>query len=318
MRLEDRIRAEIRRRGMAYRTEETYVGWYVRFVRFHGLRHPDEMGSREISGFLDHLALERKVSSSTQMQALNALVFLFVKVLERPYEEFKFARAKKGKRLPVVLSKDEVKKVLGCMHEGQMKAVVCLLYGCGLRVSEALRLRIKDVDPANGLVWVRCGKGGKDRALAMPNALRRTLDRQMRQAELIHETDSEREGPLVWVPNAQDVKSRGSAGRSLAWFWLFPSGGLSVDPRDSIEKRHHISEAAISKAIKDAVREAKIPKRVTAHVFRHSYATHLLQGGTDLRTIQEALGHSSVKTTEIYTHVVHAMAGRAESPLDLL
>ncbi|WP_411825460.1 integron integrase [Luteolibacter sp. AS25] len=309
---------EIRRRGLAKRTEDTYVGWYKRFVKFHGMRHPDMLGSRDVEYFLSYLAMEREVAASTQGQALNALVFLFDKVLGKPLEGINAVRAKKPRKLPVVLSKEEVKGLLGEIPEGVPRSLIGLLYGCGLRVTEGLRLRVKDLDFSNGVVWVRDGKGGKDRCVALPARLREALQRQVARARIFHEEDEAEGGSRVYVEKALDVKYGGKPSRSWEWYWVFPTLKRALDPRDGELKRHHLLEGAVSQWLTAAVRRAGIAKKVSAHTLRHSYATHLLQNGTDLRTIQEALGHSSVKTTEVYTHVLHAMAGKAKSPLDEL
>ncbi len=237
-------------------------------------------------------------------------------VLDLPFEGMDAKRAKRRKRLPVVLGREEVRKVLAETRPGTPRVLLGLLYGCGLRVSEGLRLRVKDVDFSNGLIWVRGGKGGKDRSLAMPESLRKGLERQVSGARLLFEEDEGDGGAKVYVDPALDRKSGGGLGKSWAWYWVFPAAGRSVDPRDETRKRHHILEGAVSKWLAGGVKRAGIDKRVTAHALRHSYATHLLQAGTDLRTIQEALGHTNLKTTEIYTHVVHAIAKRAGSPLD--
>ena len=314
--LERKLRAEIRRRGLANRTEDTYVGWYKRFVKYHGIRHPGEMGEREVETFLSYLAMEREVAASTQGQAFNALVFLFRAVLGIPLDGVNAVRAKKPRKLPVVLTKDEVKALLGEIPEGLSRCLVGLLYGCGLRVTEGLRLRVKDLDFGNGVLWVREGKGGKDRCVTLPEKLRGALERQVARARLTYEEDVAEGGARVYVAKALDVKFGGKPSRSWEWYWVFPTMRRAADPRDGELKRHHILEGAVSQWLGGAVRRAGITKKVSAHTLRHSFATHLLQAGTDLRTIQEALGHSSVKTTEVYTHVIHAMAGKARSPLD--
>ena len=314
--LEEDIRTCIRRRGMAHSTEKNYVHWYKRFVKFHSMKHPKELGQPGVEVFLNCLAVEREVSASTQNQAFNALLFLYREVLKMEWEDLNVKRAKVTRRLPVVLSRDEVRSVLRGTREGMPRLLLGLLYGCGLRVSEGLRLRIKDVDFSNGLIIVRNGKGGKDRCLSLPKSLVEGLKRQVQSAKLVYEGDESEGGARVSVEVALDRKSGGKFSRSWEWFWVFPAGVRGKDPRDGETKRYHIMEGAVSKWLKDAVQRADLGKRVTAHALRHSYATHLLQNGTDLRTIQEALGHSSVKTTEIYTHVIHAMAGRAGSPLD--
>ena len=316
MRLEDEIRAEIRRRGMAYRTEETYVSWYKRFVRFHEMKHPRDLGPKAVEDFLKYLVMEREVAASTQAQALNALVFLFVQVLGQEKEEYAFRRAKRGRRLPEVLTTREVKEVLGVMHEGTPRILAGLLYGCGLRVSEGLKLRVKDLDFGNGLVWIREGKGNKDRCIKMPEKLRDGLLREVAKAKILHAEDEANGGARVWIRPSLVEKFGPTLPARWEWYWVFPAPRRANDPRDGVLKRHHIQETTVSKWLKEAVRKTSITRRVTAHTLRHSYATHLLQKGVDLRTIQEALGHSSVKTTEIYTHVVHAISGRAESPLD--
>ena len=314
--IENKLREELRKRGRAYRTEESYVGWYLRFVRFHKMRHPKMMGVQEVEDFLTHLAMEREVAASTQGQALHALLFLYQKVLDIDLQGIEAVRAKRPQQLPVVLSQDEMKGLLEEVPEGVPFCLISLLYGCGFRVSEGLRLRVKDVDFGNGTIWVRGGKGGKDRCVTMPKRLQNRLLRQVERARLQYEEDVDNGGSRVYVRPSVDVKFQGEPSRSWEWFWVFPAARKSIDPRDQLEKRHHLLEGAVSKWLKIAVKKAAIPKKVTAHTLRHSYATHLLQKGVDLRTIQEALGHSSVKTTEIYTHVVHAMAGKAGSPLD--
>jgi len=321
MKLEDQIRKEIRRSGMSLRTEKTYVGWYKRFVRFHAMKHPSELGRVGVEQFLDDLALRRQVSAGTQGQALNALVFLFVRVMGCPAEDYNFRRAKRGKRLPVVLSKEEVKRLFSAMQEGFPLLFCRLLYGCGLRVSEGLRLRVKDVDFDNGVIWIREAKGHKDRCLEMPKRLAEDLNRQVARARHFYEEDESNGGACVYVDEALNRKFGGKAEKSWEWFWVFPAMRRSKDPRaeegdEQKRMRHHVLESSVSRWLKTATEKADINKRVTAHTLRHSYATHLLQNGVDLRTIQEALGHASVKTTEIYTHVLHAINGRAGSPLD--
>lgn len=314
--LERQMRAAMRRRGMAIRTEATYVGWYKRYVKFHGMRHPRELGVPEVEEFLTHLAMECRVAASTQGQAFNALIFLYREVLEISLEGIKAVRAKKPKKLPVVLSKTELLALLAEIPAGTPSSLIGLLYGCGLRVTEGLRLRIKDLDFGNGVVWVREGKGKKDRCLAMPLKMREGLERQVARARLFFEEDEAGGGARVFVEESLDRKFGGNPSRSWEWFWVFPTERRALDPRSGDLKRHHILEGAVSQWLGKAVRLAGIPKKVTAHTLRHSFATHLHQSGVDIRTIQEALGHASVKTTEIYTHVVHAMAGRAKSPLD--
>ncbi|MFK7909952.1 MAG: integron integrase [Akkermansiaceae bacterium] len=314
--LEKKLRTKMRRRGLARRTESSYVTWYKHYVKFHEMKHPVELGQKGVEDFMNYLASVKKVASSTQNQAFSALLFLYRDVLGVELVNLDAKRAKTKRTLPVVLSQEEVGRFFEQVREGVPSVFLRLLYGCGLRVSEGLRLRIKDVDFSNRLVWLRDAKGGKDRTVALPRSLEVQLKSQVQQARLLFEQDERAGGARVSVAATYDRKHGGKPSRSWEWYWLFPAAGLATDPADGETKRYHIMEGAASKWISNAAKKAQIPKRITAHVFRHSYATHLLQKGVDLRTIQEALGHSSVKTTEIYTHVVHAMAGRASSPLD--
>ncbi len=315
--IEQQIKTKMRRASMSYRTEESYVGWYKRFVKFHGLKHPSSMGAMEIEAFLNHLAVNRQVSGSTQNQALSALLFLYKEVLQIDIQGLDARRSKKPRRMPEVLSREEVREILDLLPAGTPKVLISLLYGCGLRVSEVLRLRRKDVDFSNMVIQVRQGKGRKDRSLTLPKKLKEPLIRQVKKAKLIYDDDVTSFGACeVFVEPALNRKSGHTFSQSWEWFWVFPSALRAADPRDGVQKRHHILEGAASKWIKQAVAKSSIAKRVSAHTFRHSYATHLLQSGVDLRSIQVALGHSSIKTTEIYTHVLHAIAGKTRSPLD--
>ncbi len=315
--LEEQMRTLMKRRGMSYRTEENYVSWYRRYVKFHGMKYPADLGSKGVEEFLNYLVMERNVAAGTQNQAFNALVFLYREVLEIELTGVDAKRAKKKKQLPMVLSRDEIRGLFEHTKAGLPSLMLRLLYGCGLRVSEGLRLRVKDVDFKNDCIWVRDGKGGKDRCVSMPENIKPELERQVKKARLQYEEDVENHGESrVYVSKALDKKMGGKLSRSWEWFWVFPTALRGVDPRDGEEKRHHMLEGAVSKWLKYAVTKAGIEKRVTAHVLRHSFATHLLQAGVDLRSIQELLGHENLKTTEIYTHVVKAMAGKVKSPLD--
>lgn len=318
MRFEDRITAELRKRGMAYRTEMTYVSWYKRFVRFHKMTHPDDLNKGHIESFLNYLSLEKEVSAATQSQALNALVFFFVKVLDRSAEEYKFVRGKVKRRVPVVLTKEEVRELLQAVPIGKGRTFLGLLYGCGLRVSEGLRLRVKDVDFGNKILSVLDAKGD-DRCVSLPERLEEGLRRELSQAQYFYDLDqqSDRES-LIYVPPALNRKYGGNLSRQWKWYWMFPSKKPAIDPRGGEERRHHISEAWVSAVIKNALKKTTINKKVSAHTLRHSYATHLLQDGVDLRTIQEALGHRNLTTTEIYTHVLKSLNHEAKSPLDTL
>jgi integron integrase len=315
MKLEDRIRELLRFKHYSLRTEEAYVGWYRQFVRHHGLRHPQEMGAAEVEAFLTHLAVNRGVVAGTQNQALNALVFLFKDVLGKPFEGVDAMRAQQSRRLPVVLSVEETRKLLMVMT-GEEAVMAKLLYGCGLRVMECLRLRVKDVDVSGGKVEVRSGKGDKDRVLTLPKSLAGVLEAQFQRCRVIHEMDRKAGVAGVYLPGAYDRKSP-TAGESWPWFWLFPSGNLSTDPRsDGVERRHHAHEARVGRALSSAVKAAGLEKKVTAHTLRHSFATHLVLRGVDIRSVQELLGHTDVRTTMIYLQLARAMRGEIGSPLD--
>lgn len=316
VKLEDRLRAAIRVKGYALTTEEAYAGWYRRFVRYHGLRHPAEMGAAEIREFLTWLAADRMVSASTQNQALNALVFLYRVVLEMDFEPgaLEVLRAKRKQYLPVVLTPEEVKRLLSGLR-GEEWLMGALLYGCGLRVAECLALRVKDVDLASRTVSVLDGKGGKSRMLTLPGKLTQEMERQLQRGRLLHEGDVAAGRSGVFIPGALDRKAPGWR-VSLAWFWIFPAQGFSKDPRSEIPRRHHVHEITVGRALRKAADLAGIAKKVTAHTLRHSFATHLLLKGTDIRSMKELLGHSDVRTTEIYTHVAKAMQGKVGSPLD--
>lgn len=294
-------------------TERAYVGWYLRYVKFHGLRHPESMGAGEVTEFLTALA-KSGVSAATQNQALNALVFLYKRVLRIELGEINALRASRPVRLPVVLSPEEVRGLLSHMR-GVEAVQAGLLYGCGLRVSECLNLRVKDVDVGSGVLTVRAGKGDKDRVLTLPVKLRPMLEAQLGFARLLHDRDRAEGLPGVFLPGALAEKAPVWA-VSWEWFWLFPGSEVSTDPRSGVTRRHHVHDVRIGRALSRAAVLAKIPKKVTAHTLRHSFATHLLMRGVNIRSIQELLGHANVQTTEIYTHVVKAMQGAVRSPLD--
>lgn len=315
VKLLDRVRQAIRARNYSPRTEEAYVSWVRRFVLFHGKRHPREMGATEVTAFLTHLATHRRVSPSTQNQAASALTFLYREILGRDLAlDRGIVRAKRSKRLPVVLSRSEARRVLG--RVSGVKQLVCmLLYGSGLRLLEALRLRVKDVHLERRELLVREGKGRTDRVTMIPVAARRRLAEQLATVKTMHLADIERGAGWVALPDALDRKLP-RAGRELAWQWVFPATRLHRDSVSGRLRRHHLHETAVQRAVRRAVRESGIAKRATCHTFRHSFATHLLEDGYDIRTIQELLGHSSVRTTMIYTHVLNRGAGGVRSPLD--
>ena len=314
-RLLDQLRRAIRVRHYSIRTEATYVDWVRRFILFHDKRHPQELGAPEVAAFLTHLAVDRSVSPSTQNQAKSALLFLYkvVLCLQLPWLD-EIVAAKDARRLPVVLTPSEVR---GLLHElsGTMGLVASLLYGTGMRLLEALRLRIKDVDFERREILVRDGKGAKDRVTVLPENLMLPLREQMTRARALHARDLSEGLGAVWLPDALAVKYP-SAPKAWGWQWVFPSASKSVDPRTGVQRRHHLNEASVQKAVSIAARRAGIVKPCSPHVLRHSFATHLLQAGYDIRTVQELLGHSDVSTTMIYTHVLNRGGRGVRSPLD--
>jgi integron integrase len=311
----DRVREEIRVRHYSRRTEDAYVRWVRRFVVFHRMRHPRELGALEIGHFLTHLATRGKVAASTQNQALNALVFLYRNVLGDPFPELEeLVRAKRPARLPVVLSRDEVRRVLDRI-EGPPGLVANLLYGAGLRLLEALRLRVKDLDfPRNQLV-VRDGKGQKDRVSVLPDRIQDGLRLHLRLVKIQHETDLSAGYGEVYLPDAL-ARKYPSAARAWGWQYVFPAPNRSTDPRSEKIRRHHLHETVVQRAVRRAIRAAGIDKPASCHTFRHSFATHLLENGYDIRTVQELLGHTDVRTTMIYTHVLNRGGRGVQSPLD--
>ena len=314
-RLVELVRRAIRLRHYSRRTETTYVRWVVRFVRFHGLRHPRELGAREVEDFLADLAVRGRVSASTQNQARAALLFLYRDVLATPLDALATpAGAKRPSRLPVVLTRAEVRSVLAHL-DGPPRIVALLLYGAGLRLLEALSLRVKDVDLVTRQLLVRHGKGGKDRVTVLPSAAVVPLGRHLERVRLLHDRDLTRGGGHVALPGALAGKLP-AAGREWAWQWVFPASSRYRDPQTGERRRHHLHESAVQRAVRAAVLRARIPKRATCHTFRHSFATHLLEDGYDIRTVQELLGHADVRTTMVYTHVLQRGARGVRSPLD--
>jgi integron integrase len=311
------VREAIRVRHMSLRTEAAYVDWVRRFILHHGKRHPREMGAEEVEAFLTHLAVERSVSASTQNQAKAALLFLYRQVLgiELPWLN-ELVQAKRGERLPVVLTPGEVRAVLDQM-DGQMALVARLLYGTGMRLLEGLRLRVKDVDFERLEVIVREGKGNKDRVTMLPERLAAPLREHLDKVKAIHRQDLKDGLGEVFLPDALAVKYKAAA-RAWGWQWVFPSGVLSVDPRSGLTRRHHLHAESVQRAVREAARAAELVKPVTPHVLRHSFATHLLMAGHDIRTVQELLGHKDVETTMIYTHVLNRGGKGVASPLDQL
>ncbi len=313
----DQVRDAIRVRHYSIRTEEAYVGWIRRFILFHGKRHPREMGESEVAALLTDLAVNGRVSAATQNQALNALVFLYKVVLERPLAQIHgVVRAKKPERLPAVLSTGEVRCLLQHL-DGMPWLIGCLLYGSGLRLMEAVRLRVKDIDFDHCAILVRDGKGAKDRVVTLADGLLVPLRRHLESVHLLHDKDLADGRGCVYLPFALERKYP-NAPRQWHWQYVFPSGSLSLDPRSGVERRHHVDESIVQKAIRSAVRKAGINKPASCHTLRHSFATHLLERGMDIRTVQEQLGHRDVRTTQIYTHVLRRGASGVISPLNAL
>lgn len=304
-------------RHYSLRTEQAYLHWTKRFIYFHGKRHPRDLGPKEVEAFLTALAVEGRVSASTQGQALAALLFLYKHVLEieLPWLD-EVVRAKRPQRVPTVLTPDEVARLLACL-EGTQALMAHLLYGTGMRLMECLRLRVKDVDLSRREITIREGKGNKDRRTMVPVSLIPALARQLDVVREVWRQDQAAGLPGVQLPDALDRK-KPEEGKSLAWFWLFPGRELSTDPRSGMRRRHHAHEQGIQRAIKRAVLAAGITKPASTHTLRHSFATHLLESGQDIRTVQELLGHSDVKTTMIYTHVLNRGPMGVVSPLDRL
>ncbi len=316
-RLLDQMRQVIRVKHYSLRTEKTYVAWAARFIRWSGMRHPSEMGAAEVEAFLSMLANQRDVAASTQNQALAALLFLYKQVLgiDLPWLDG-ITRAKKPARLPVVMSQPEVAAVLG-NTTGVNGLVIRLLYGSGMRLMEALRLRVKDIEFASNIILVRDGKGGKDRVVPLPSSLVQPLRDQIAARHNMHSIDLARGMVDVDLPHAL-WKKYPNAPKEWAWQYVFAAADYSTDPRTGVVRRHHIHEKTIQRAMRGAVIAAGIHKPASCHTLRHSFATHLLEAGSDIRTVQELLGHSDVSTTMIYTHVVKRGAAGAISPLDRL
>lgn len=311
----DKVRNDIRLRHYSIRTEQAYVAWIRRYVQYHNMKHPRKMGKREIKAFLSYLALERKVSSSTQNQAFNALLFLYRTVLEIDLDgNIDAFRAKNSERLPTVMTREETLNVIDVMS-GKHKIIAMLLYGGGLRLMDALRLRVKDIDFRQNQIIIRDGKGAKDRITVLPDATKRPLKKHLKTIQEIHQEYLEKGYGSVWLPDAL-AKKYPNADRDWAWQYVFPATTLSVDLRSGETRRHHLSESSIQKAVKKAVKKVGINKPVSCHTFRHSFATHLLESGYDIRTVQELMGHKDVSTTMIYTHVLNRNKLGVRSPLD--
>jgi len=316
-RLFDQVRAVMRLKHRSIKTERAYWHWIKQFILFHGKKHPAEMNTPEVTAFLSYLAEKRNVSASTQNQAFNALLFLYREVLEIDLEgRINSVRAKKPKRLPVVMSREEVSRVLACMS-GTNRIMAGLLYGCGMRLNEVLELRVKDVDFGCGLIIIREGKGKKDRSVMMPERLRAALSDQLQAISTQHEMDRERGAGHADLPDALERKYP-NASVTLAWQYFFPSTSVITFKATGKRGRWHLHDSALQRAVSRAARKADVHKKVTCHTFRHSFATHMLEDGYDIRTIQELLGHKHVDTTMIYTHVVNKNRKGITSPMDRL
>jgi integron integrase len=311
----DQMREALRSRHYSRRTEKAYCLWARRFVRFHGMRHPGEMAEPEINAFLTHLAVSEKVSASTQNQALSALLFLYRRVIGREVGELGgVIRARGPRRLPVVLTRDEVRAVLARL-DGDKRLMAALMYGSVLRLTECLRLRVQDIDFARHQIAVRDGKGGKDRVTMLPQSLEPSLQAHLKRARAIHDQDVADGWGRVRLPDALARKYPG-ASSEWGWQWVFPQQKRWKNAKTGEQGRHHVHETILQRSVSSAVRSAGIAKHAGCHTLRHSFATHLLEGGYDIRTIQELLGHKSVSTTMIYTHVLNKGGLGVRSPID--
>lgn len=311
------VRRALRVRHYSIRTERAYLGWIKRFIRFHAFRHPKDLGPAEISSFLTWLANERDVSAATQSQALSSLVFLYVQVLGFPLERLTdIERARKPKQLPAVFTEEEVGRVLNRL-EGVYWLMAAMLYGSGLRLMECVRLRVKDVDFHYRCVVVRDGKGRKDRVVTLADGLIEPLRAQLAIVEQIHTHDIDAGFGRVWIPEAL-ARKYPSAPSELGWQFVFPAARRSIDPRSGQVRRHHVDPSGLQRAVRAAIRKAGITRKASCHTFRHSFATHLLANGADIRTVQEQLGHRDLRTTQVYTHLLERGGNAVVSPLNRL
>lgn len=311
----EELRRAIRVSHYSIRTEQTYIEHARRFLLYTGPVAADELGEKQVQRYLEYLALERRVSASSQNQAFSALLFFFKRVLVRPLGDMEeTARARRGNKLPEVLGRTEMKRLLA-VTEGTSGLMVRLLYGAGLRLQECIRLRVKEVDFERGVIFVRDGKGGKDRMVMLPESVRAGMGQHFERLKVLWEQDRAAQVDGVWLPDALDRKYP-NAGKEWGWQWVFAAKGLSVDPRSGKTRRHHVNDNTLHKAVKLAAQRAGIAKPVSAHTLRHSFATHLLEAGTDIRTVQELMGHANVETTQGYTHVMQKPGLGVRSPLD--
>lgn len=309
-----RVRAFIRARGMAYSTEKTYIHWIKRYIRYHQYRHPADMGAAEIEGFLTYLVVQKNTAKATQDLAFNALMFMYKEFMKVELPDLNVVRSKKLPKIPVVFTHGEAKSVINELPSPS-QLVAELMYGSGLRVMEALRLRVKDIDFGMGIITVRSGKGNKDRRTLLPKVIASKLKTQVQTVKSLHRYDTELGVGEVYMPNAL-ARKYPHAASSLEWQFLFPADKTSLDPRSNVMRRHHLHDSTVRKQVRSAIKECNILKHASCHTFRHSFATRLLQNNYDIRTIQELMGHSDVKTTEIYTHVVGQGGQGVLSPMD--
>ncbi len=316
-RLLDQVRNRIRCKHYSIRTEQAYIDWIKRYIYFHNKQHPRDLDERHITEFLNHLAVQKKVASSTQNQALCALVFLYREVINKDLAQFKdLVHAKRPSKLPVVFTREETRSIL-LQLDGVTWIMGQLLYGAGLRVMECVRLRVKDIDFGYKQIVVRDGKGHKDRVTMLPEIVIESLSRHLEKVRKSHEIDLKAGFGTVYLPYALERKYP-NANRSWGWQYVFPASRRSIDPRSGIEQRHHLSEVVLQRAIKRAIKACNIVKPGSCHSLRHSFATHLLEAGYDIRTVQELLGHKDVSTTMIYTHVLNKGGKGVQSPSDML
>ena len=311
----DQVSDKIRLRHYSYRTEKTYKHWIKHYILYYNKTHPDKLDGESLNQYLTYLAKEKNVSASTQNLARNAILFLYKHVLQKDIGDAKsYVIAKRSKKIPTVFSQDETKRVIAQL-EGRNALVVKLLYGTGMRISECLQLRIKDVDFDQNLIVVRDGKGEQDRVTMLPESLRDLIKYQIDRVVYLHELDQKKDVPGAFIPYSIEKKYP-NAGKELGWYFLFPGKSLSKDPVSGIMRRHHVHESNIQRSVKKAIRHAGIHKQAGCHTFRHSFATHLLENGYDIRSVQELLGHKDVRTTMIYTHVMQKGPLAIKSPLD--
>lgn len=310
------LRLHMRENGLAYRTEQTYTHWIKRFICFHQKRHPKDMGIPEIETFLTDLGVQRNCSIGTQKIALNALVYLYKRYFGLDLSNLDFSGAKPHRRLPVIYSRQEIQSIIAILNN-PYQLMVELMYGTGLRKAELLSLRVKDIDFSSNNIYIRQGKGGKDRTTMLPQGLIQKLRSQLERVERLHQFDIDKGFGEVYMPNALARKYPGAA-IELGWQYLFPSTSIGIDPRSGVQRRHHAHPSTLAKQLRKVFKQLKITKPARSHSFRHSFATHLLESGYDLRTIQELLGHTDITTTEIYTHVINRGGKGVTSPMDAL